>query len=112
MVGRLILAGLLALLFNLPADAADLAAHQTRHSQGTRLSGEATLRLLVFGKEAKTQIWLVQDGKHYYLDRNGNGDLTDPDEKQPLAKSRPFSPSTRSLNATESLTATCGSALI
>jgi hypothetical protein len=34
--------------------------------------------LLVFGPEAKTRIWLVLDGNKLYVDRNGNGDLTEP----------------------------------
>ncbi len=38
--------------------------------------------LLVFGKEADTHIWLVLDGTTLHVDRNGNGDLTDPGEKQ------------------------------
>ena len=33
--------------------------------------------LLVFGPEAKTRIWLVLDGKTLYVDKNGNGDLTE-----------------------------------
>jgi len=37
--------------------------------------------LLVFGPEAKTRVWLVLDGKTLYVDRNGNGDLTDDGEK-------------------------------
>lgn len=37
--------------------------------------------LLVFGAEAKTRVWLVQDGATLYVDRNGNGDLTEPGEK-------------------------------
>jgi hypothetical protein len=36
--------------------------------------------LLVFGPEAKTRIWLVLDGKRLFVDRNGNGDLTDDGE--------------------------------
>jgi len=36
--------------------------------------------LLVFGPEAKTRIWLVLDGDRLYVDRNGNGDLTDDGE--------------------------------
>ncbi|HYT94281.1 MAG TPA: hypothetical protein VEL76_36535, partial [Gemmataceae bacterium] len=32
--------------------------------------------LLVFGLDAKTRVWLVQDGDTLYVDRNGNGDLT------------------------------------
>ena len=37
--------------------------------------------LLVFGPEAKTRIWLVIDGDDLYVDRNSNGDLTEPKEK-------------------------------
>jgi hypothetical protein len=37
--------------------------------------------LLVFGPEAKTRVWLVQDGDALYVDRNGNGDLTEPSKK-------------------------------
>lgn len=37
--------------------------------------------LLVFGPEAKTRVWLVLDGKNLYVDRNGNGDLTEEGEK-------------------------------
>ena len=33
--------------------------------------------LLIFGPEARTRIWLVLDGTTLYVDRNGNGDLTD-----------------------------------
>jgi len=33
--------------------------------------------LLVFGREAKFRVWLVQDGDVLYVDRNGNGDLTE-----------------------------------
>lgn len=37
--------------------------------------------LLVFGPEAKTKVWLVRDGDTLYVDRNGNGDLTEPGKK-------------------------------
>jgi hypothetical protein len=37
--------------------------------------------LLVFGPEAKSRVWLVQDGDTLYVDRNGNGDLTEPGAK-------------------------------
>ena len=36
--------------------------------------------LLVFGA-AEHRVWMVLDGDTLYVDRNGNGDLTDPDEK-------------------------------
>jgi hypothetical protein len=37
--------------------------------------------LLVFGPEAKTRVWLVVDGDTLYVDRNGNGDLTEPGKR-------------------------------
>jgi RNA polymerase sigma factor (sigma-70 family) len=37
--------------------------------------------LLVFGPEAKTRVWLVHDGDTLYVDRNGNGDLTEEGER-------------------------------
>lgn len=37
--------------------------------------------LLVFGPKADFRVWLVQDGDVLYVDRNGNGDLTDKDEQ-------------------------------
>ncbi len=36
--------------------------------------------LLLFGPEAKARVWLVLDGDKLYVDRNGNGDLTEPGE--------------------------------
>jgi len=37
--------------------------------------------LLVFGAEARTRVWLAIDGDTLYVDRNGNGDLTDTGER-------------------------------
>src|SRR5260370_19004550 len=38
--------------------------------------------LLVFGPKAKTSVWCVLEGnKILYVDRNGNGDLTEKDER-------------------------------
>jgi hypothetical protein len=37
--------------------------------------------LLAFGPDAKDRVWLVRDGGTLYVDRNGNGDLTEPGEK-------------------------------
>ncbi|MCI0462143.1 MAG: hypothetical protein L0Z62_34765 [Gemmataceae bacterium] len=38
--------------------------------------------LLAFGPEAKFRVWLVRDGGDVlYVDRNGNGDLTEPGER-------------------------------
>jgi hypothetical protein len=43
--------------------------------------------LLVFGPEAKFRAWLVQDGDVLYVDRNGNGDLTEDGERIEKAQS-------------------------
>jgi len=37
--------------------------------------------LLLFGPEGRDRVWIVRDGDVLYVDRNGNGDLTDPGEK-------------------------------
>ena len=37
--------------------------------------------LLVFGPQAKTKVWLVQDDSRLFVDRNGNGDLTESGEE-------------------------------
>ena len=37
--------------------------------------------LVVYGPEATTRIWLVIDGDTLYVDRNGNGDLTENGKK-------------------------------
>ena len=37
--------------------------------------------LLVFGGEAKCRVWLVHDGDILYVDRNANGDLTEPSKR-------------------------------
>jgi hypothetical protein len=55
--------------------------------------GKPKYCLLVFGPEAKTKVWLVLDGDTLFVDRNGNGDLTEPGERLPCAKrqmSRPY----------------------
>jgi hypothetical protein len=44
--------------------------------------------LLAFGPEGKDRVWLVLDGDTLYVDRNGNGDLTEPGEKV-VAETKP-----------------------
>src|SRR5712692_6505008 len=46
--------------------------------------------LLVFGLDAKTRVWLVLDGDVLYVDRNGNGDLNEENEKIVLGDCREF----------------------
>jgi hypothetical protein len=40
--------------------------------------------LLALGPKAETRVWLVLDGDVFYIDRNGNGDLTEPTERVPI----------------------------
>jgi hypothetical protein len=42
--------------------------------------------LLVFGPKAEHHVWLVLHGESLYVDRNGNGDLTDDGDPVPLGK--------------------------
>jgi hypothetical protein len=48
--------------------------------------------LLVFGPEARTRVWLVQDGDTLYVDRNGNGDLTEVGENVAATPNKHVSP--------------------
>jgi hypothetical protein len=43
--------------------------------------GKPKYCLLVFGAQARARVWLVRDGNDYYIDRNGNGDLTETGKK-------------------------------
>jgi hypothetical protein len=45
--------------------------------------------LLVFGPEATTRVWLALDGDVLYVDRNGNGNLTEEDERIDPDRSNP-----------------------
>jgi hypothetical protein len=45
--------------------------------------------LLTFGPVAADRVWLVWDGPTLYVDRNGNGDLTEAGDKVAFEKPRP-----------------------
>jgi hypothetical protein len=65
-----------------PAPAADLTKIDRRIAREPAYRSKAPRYcLLVFGPEAKTRVWLVQDGDTLYVDRNNNGDLTEAGEK-------------------------------
>jgi hypothetical protein len=65
-----------------PAAAADLSKIDRRISKEPAYRSKAPRYcLLVFGPEAQTRVWLVQDGDTLYVDRNGNGDLTEDGER-------------------------------
>jgi hypothetical protein len=60
------------------AQAADLAKVERRiGKEPTYQTRTPKYCLLVFGLDARTRVWLVQDGDTLYVDRNGDGDLTE-----------------------------------
>jgi len=60
-----------------PLRAADLAAIERTIGKQPAYRAEPRYCLLLFGAEAKTRVWIVEDGRTLYVDRNANGDLTD-----------------------------------
>jgi hypothetical protein len=64
-----------------PADAGPLMIDRTIKKEPAYRTKAPKYGLLVFGPEAKDRVWLVRDGDTLYVDRNGNGDLTEPGEK-------------------------------
>ncbi|MCC7084509.1 MAG: hypothetical protein IT427_05840 [Pirellulales bacterium] len=47
--------------------------------------------LLVFGPEAAKHVWMIHDGDTLYVDRNGNGNLTEPGEAVKVTNNFPAS---------------------
>jgi hypothetical protein len=77
-----LLTSLVCLTFGQPAVAADLGKIDRTIAKEPEYQSKAPRYcLLVFGPDAKTRIWLVLDGSVLYVDRNGNGDLTDKGER-------------------------------
>jgi len=73
--GMLVVLGLLA--GSGLAAAADLSKIDRTIGKEPKYREKPGYCLLVFGPEAATRIWLIKDGALLYLDRNGNGDLTE-----------------------------------
>jgi hypothetical protein len=63
------------------ASAADLARIDRTIKKEPKYTGQPRYCLLVIGPEANHRVWIVQDGSTLYVDRNGNGDLTEAGEK-------------------------------
>jgi hypothetical protein len=72
---------LAAVLFASSAVAADLAKIDRTIKKEPVYSGKPKYGLLIFGPDAAARVWLVQDGNTLYVDRNGNGNLTEPGKK-------------------------------
>jgi hypothetical protein len=76
------------------APAADLSKIDRTLSKEPSYKGKPKYCLLVFGPESKTRVWLVVDGNILYVDRNGDGDLTEKNERiegQTLFEKKPGS---------------------
>jgi hypothetical protein len=77
----LVFAAAAVLWYTALAGAADLAKIDRKIAkEPTYQTKSPRYCLLVFGPEARTRVWLVQDGDVLYVDRNGNGDLTEDGE--------------------------------
>ncbi|MGE3804572.1 MAG: hypothetical protein AB7K24_07855 [Gemmataceae bacterium] len=63
------------------AQAADLAGVDRAIAKEPGYQGKPRYCLVVFGPEAEFRAWLVLDGNVLYVDRNGNGDLTEANER-------------------------------
>jgi hypothetical protein len=75
MFKRLFLSALIALAAGLPARATELKDIERTILREPAYESAPRYCLLVFGPDADTRVWLVQDGKTLH---NGNGDLTEP----------------------------------
>ncbi len=53
----------------------------TSPTKEPKYQNEPRYALLVFGPKREQRVWMVLDGTTLYVDRNGNGDLTDPGER-------------------------------
>lgn len=76
---------LLALVLDPAARGADLkSVKRTIAREPVYQTKSPRYGLLVFGPEAKFRFWLIRDGENLYVDRNGNGDLTEPGKRVKL----------------------------
>jgi hypothetical protein len=83
MLIRSVVLALAGLAAGLPAvaNAVDLAkVERTIRKEPVYKAQAQKYALLVFGPEADYRVWLVLDGDTLYVDRNGNGDLTESGE--------------------------------
>ncbi len=69
------------------APAADLATIDRTIAKEPAYKTKPKYCLLAFGPAAEHRVWLALDGATLYVDRNGNGDLTDPGETVTAEKS-------------------------
>jgi hypothetical protein len=66
---------------DLRSNAADLAKINRSIVKEPKYKTEPYYALVVIGPRAEKRVWLVVDGDTLYVDRNGNGDLTEANER-------------------------------
>ncbi len=79
-----LLAGVTALALAGSAGAGDVKSVPRSIAKQPTYAGTPGYALLVFGAEMKSRVWMVLDGTTLYVDKNGNGDLTEAAEKVSL----------------------------
>jgi hypothetical protein len=72
------------------ASAADLGKIDRAIQKEPAYQSKPEYCLLVFGPAAKDRVWLVIDGDVLYVDRNGNGDLTEAGKKVEAIKIKDY----------------------
>jgi hypothetical protein len=72
----------LLLLWPTLTQAADLSKIDRTIKKEPKYKGKPKYGLLLFGREAKTKLWVILDGTDLYVDKNGDGSLT-ADERFP-----------------------------
>jgi hypothetical protein len=81
---------LFALLWEVHVSGVDLQTIDRTIRKEPVYQSKPTYCLLVFGPDASTRVWLVQDGERIYVDANANGDLTEPSESFAPSKREEF----------------------
>lgn len=64
------------LFWPLLAQAADLSKIERTIKKEPAYKGKPKYGLLLFGREAKTKLWVILDGTDLYVDKNGDGSIT------------------------------------
>lgn len=65
---------------SLPVQASGLGSIARTIDKEPNYQGKPRYGLLVFGPDARAHVWLVRAGDRLYVDKNGNGDLTESGE--------------------------------
>ena len=77
---------LLFLYFTAIAGGADLDHIDRTIGKEPAYRAKPSYCLLVLGPQARTRVWVVRDGLTLYVDRNGDGDLTQPGKRVEIAQ--------------------------